>query len=110
MKLDDIEARLKLWADRCESVDGLYEAMSDLVGVNPDGQLATQLFGTLEDYTAAVSEIVGDRSHWLGWYRYECAMGKTPKGMRFPGDKKDRIVKTLRDLARVILMDGAGVP
>ena len=102
MKISEIEKRLKAWADRCEAVDKVYEDMRRLVGIEIEGPLASQLYGALEDYTAAMSEIVGDKDGWLHWYRYECDMGKKPKGMRFAGDKRDRMVKDVRGLAKAI--------
>ena len=106
MKAKEIEKRLMAWAARCEAVDKVYEDMRSLVGINIEGPLATQLFGALEDYTAALGEIVGDDAEWMAWFRNECDMGRAPMGVKFPGGKEFK-VRTVRDLARTIEREGA---
>lgn len=95
-----IEAWVKLHADLMEQ----YHALQALTGADPDCALFKPIFTLWDSYTIALSELIGDEDEWLQWYATECEMGNKPKNVLIPGDTKQYRVKTIQQLARVIMM------
>lgn len=53
----------------------------------------------------AISETMGDESHWTGYWLYELDCGKRAKDNSVKIDDKNVPIKTLDDLYNVIVMD-----
>jgi len=101
MKTDEIVSRLGAWRIRHDQMMAQYDALNALTGADPECPLMVMVFGLWDEYTVAVSEIVGDEAGWLSWYANDCDMGAYPKDAVTPGGKTI-CVKTLRHLARMI--------
>ena len=102
MELSQIEKRLKQWKSMHDGFIGAYTTMHKLTGAMPDCELLSPAFDLWDAYTVAVSELVGDYGDWLHWYEFECGLGETPR-MVVLTDGREIKVKTLRDLANVIV-------
>lgn len=103
MSIDQIVKRLEAWKKRQEELTAQYNALHALTGAMPDSALLRPVFDVWDAYTVAVSELVGDKDEWLQWYELECDMGRKPKEVTNLGGDVTIRVRTLRQLARVIV-------
>ena len=102
MDAEQITKRLKCWKRRHAELMAVYNAMGKLTGADRYSTLFTPIFDLWNDYTVAMSELIGDKAEWLQWYEIECYMGKTPMTVVLRDGREIR-VKTLRQLATVIV-------
>lgn len=101
MDIKEIVRRLEPWKARHAAFHAQLNAFRKLTNADHDSELMRPVMDIWIAYTAAVSEIVGDTNEWLQWYECECQMGDRPLKVSF--DDVAINVKTLRQLARVIL-------
>jgi hypothetical protein len=97
-----IIARLEDWKAKCEATTAALDELNDLTGAMPDCRLLAPVHALWDAYTNAVSELIGDRGDWLGWYMYDCDMGAVPRTTQLTNDRIIT-VSTLADLAKVII-------
>lgn len=102
MNSEQITKRLKCWKRRHSELMAVYDAMSQLTGADRYSTLFALIFDLWTAYTVAMSELIGDTDEWLQWYEIECDMGRAPM-MVVLLDGREIEVKTLRQLARVII-------
>ena len=102
MDVEQIIKRLKCWKRRHAELMAVYNAMSQLTGTDRYSTLFEPIFDIWTAYTVAMSELIGDKEEWLQWYEIECEMGRAHM-MVVLRDGREIEVKTLRQLARVII-------
>jgi hypothetical protein len=93
-------AKIEEWARIICAYQAQYEALENVIGVDPDGPLAKAIGDVADAYTAAVSEQIGDEEEWLSWYWFDNDMGK--KGLSAGKPGKHMPIKTVADLAKAI--------
>lgn len=101
MDAEQITKLLKCWKRRHAELMAVYNAMGKLTGADRYSTLFTPIFDLWNDYTVAMSELIGDKAGWLQWYEIECDMGRAPM-MVVLRDGREIKVKTLRQLATLI--------
>lgn len=97
---------LTAWKRRHAELDAAMEMLAAPFGRSFDGPVFDAVWSTWNDYTTALSRIVGDDEDWLGWYETECDMGRKPKEVHSLGGSVIR-VRTLQQLASVIVSNRA---
>lgn len=102
----DMLPLLQAWKRRHAELDAAMTMLSAPFGGSFDGPVFDAVWSTWNDYTQALSRIVGDDEDWLGWYESECDMGRKPKAVHSLGGRVIR-VRTLQQLARVIVSNRA---
>lgn len=101
MRAHDMLPLLQAWARRNAELEAQMDALAAIFGRSFDGPLFDAVWGTWNDYTRALSRIVGDDEDWLGWFESECDMGKRPQVVTSAGGRTIK-VRTVAQLARVI--------
>lgn len=107
MSLDRTQklAALKRWAEAVEAADQHFDAMVDLMGLEPEGPTLTVVYALQGALTNATAELVGDSvGGTVSWYWLDNDMGR--KGMRAGRDGDMREIRTLEDL--LWLLDPCG--
>ncbi len=93
--------RLTAWQSTMTAMEDPQTAlMAMTAGV--DGPLFQAIGQLMDDYTAAIAEIVGDEFDWLDWWQQECDYGKRPKEASASADDPLHLITTIEDLARLI--------
>lgn len=101
MRAPDMLPLLQAWARRHAQLQAQMDALAAIFVRNFDGPLFDAVWSTWNDYTQALSRIVGDDEDWLGWFESECDMGKRPQVVISASGRKIR-VRSVAQLARVI--------
>ena len=101
MDQKDMLQVLANWRDTIRKADADIERFIDPLKCSPDSPLYDIPWRLMDAYTKAVSLAVGDRDEWLAWYASENEWGARQGEAMVSG--KYRRIKTLRDLARVIV-------
>ena len=107
MRAPDMLPLLQAWARRHAEIEAQMSALAAIFGRSFDGPLFDAVWGTWNDYTRALSRIVGDDEDWLQWFESECDMGKRPQTVISNGGRKIRVC-SVAQLARVIEFNRAG--
>ena len=89
------------WRDTLRAAEADIERFIDPLQCSPDSKLYDIPWRLMNAYTKAVSLAVGDRDEWLAWFYAENNMGTAKREVMVNG--KYRRIKSLRDLARVIV-------
>lgn len=93
-------AALQRWIDATKAADEHFDALVDIMGLEPDGPTLTAVYALQGALTAATADLVGDHTQWLEWFWTENGMGAT--GIAVPlGDGKGgtKPIRTAEDLA-----------
>lgn len=98
----DILPMLRTWQRNLADVDKQLDALAAIVGDRAESPLTDAVHSLQAAYTAAVSELVGDRDAWLDWYRWENDMGARGHLARSGKWKAVRRIRTLKNLAALI--------
>ena len=106
MKAADMLPLLQAWARRHAELQAQMDALAAPFGGTFDGPLFNAVWGTWNDYTQALSRIIGDDEDWLGWFESECDMGRKPQEVISSGGRKIK-VRSVAQLARVIELNRA---
>ena len=89
------------WRDTLRAAEADIERFIDPLQCSPDSKLYDIPWRLMNAYTKAVSLAVGDLDEWLAWYASDNEWGAKQREAMVNG--KYRKIKTLRDLARVIV-------
>jgi hypothetical protein len=101
-----IELILKL-IERYEQVSAVNDKLGDLFGATADCAALEPFWYLFDDYTRVVSRLIGDDFDWLGWYIYDNQCGKRGMAAKASTWKKNRAIKTAKDLEAIISADYA---
>jgi len=99
---DDILSMLQIWQSTYKNVNGALENLNAVTGGRPDGPIYEAFDSMFVEYTAALSELVGDQGEWLHWFANDTKFGKaTSCHARFNGI--DFVVTSVEALTDLIL-------
>lgn len=99
MNRDEVESRINQWQRTQKEALAQIDAFTDVVGFS-DGPFVAALYAILAAHTGAVSELIGDKEEWLGWWENECEFGKRHLLAEINGTLKP--VRTVKQLAKLI--------
>lgn len=102
MKAAEMIPLLDRWSSKHLEIEQADQALQKLTGRSPESPLCEALWGTFEAYTEFLeTHLVGTAGFgWLGWYQFECKMGRSPKTAEAKGQQ--RTIATLDDLAQLL--------
>lgn len=103
MNQENTVAWLASWQKQHEAVEKLMSDVESSIGLNIDGPLFDVVWKLFDAYTKTVSAQVGDDFGWMEWYQSENDMGARCFEACPGAGCKLRKVKTLKDLARLIV-------
>ena len=92
-----IETLIETYKNLENSFDGLFDIFGHGV---IDSELFDRTFRCFDRYKEAVSEIVGDKSDWIGWYIYDNDCGKN--GLEAGHEDNMKSIETIDDLLELI--------
>jgi hypothetical protein len=95
-----IVAKLAPWAASYQALRDQQDALSKLTGADCECALMAPVWWMVDDYTTALSELVGDEFGWLAWYAGENDLGR--KGLTAVVNGREVRASTLRHIANVI--------
>lgn len=104
MSRAEILRHLEVWAAQYKANCAAYDGLKAALNISPENQVFDAIFATFDEYTNALEIAFGAAGcGWLSWYCFDNDMGKRAFDA-CPGSKyKTREVKTLKDLARLIV-------
>ena len=93
----------KVIADRKAVITAAYAPLESALALRPENAIHEALWGVFNTYTKTLSALIGDECEWLCWFACDNDMGAA--GYRAsPGNgHQRRAVRTLEDLARLIV-------
>lgn len=95
-------ALLGHWLTRFAELESAYKSAREVLGCPPDSPLIAAMYGAFDDYTKMLARVVGDEDGWLEWFLWENDAGKKGLAAKAAHQKKERPVKTLNDLCRLL--------
>ena len=90
---------------RYKELSNLSDTLNDLFGATADCKVLDPVWGAHDSYSEAVSKLIGDDFDWLGWYIYENDCGEKGMAAKASSWKKNRPIKTVKDLEKIISAD-----
>lgn len=103
MNRAEVLAIIRPWHARTVELQRQWDAFESLTGARTDHPFANAIWLMHEDYTRAISKQIGDENDWLGWWHYECQLGRKPQKAFREFGHKEVTVSTLQKLATVIM-------
>ena len=110
---EQILPHLQEWAKLREDLNTQLTAFEGLTNALPDCPLLAPVHAVWDAYSKLLSEKLGDELQWLGYYEYDCEMGKAPRevSMSYPAGQVVRIMLTdLEQLARMLSKERPPAP
>ena len=90
------------WRDTIQHAERELDAVLAPLILIPESPLFEIQQRLMDAFTASVAAQVGDQDEWMSWYRFDNDWGKKAFECAPPGGKP-RKVRTLRNLARLIV-------
>ena len=91
------------WKSAFLQIEQTNAKLEALFGVKPEAEIYTVLYATFQDYTKALSIIVGDTTDLLHWYCWDNDMGKNKFVAMAHSWEENRHIASLNDLLSLIL-------
>ena len=98
---DQVDQAIRAFQGRVVEIERVLDAMSAVLGMQPECALREAIFGLVGDQLALL-DAAGGVDGWLEWWWLECGLGNRPMGAA-PAGGKMRLVATLDDLVRIVL-------
>lgn len=104
MKKTEIVKALRPWKESYAALQKCTDSAQALFGgAVAEGSLIDGYCKAFSGWTSSLSTVVGDTDRWLEWFAWENDMGAKRFEVHVPGWSKPRPVRSLEDLADVIL-------
>ena len=88
---DQVTAAIRERMERVQEADRQVKAIGELFGdLDYDAPLPAAIEDLISDYTAALSQIIGDKGDWLEYFWIDCAPVKNPLAV-IPDDNCEEI-------------------
>lgn len=91
---------LQHWHDITLATIDAVEEFERVTGAPFDGPLLNPVMLMSEAYDAVVSQILGDESGWLDYYKNHCDMGRNPG--QVTADGEEILLDSLEKLAKLM--------
>lgn len=91
---------LQRWEKAIKQADDHFDALTNLMGIHPEGQTLSAVYAMQDALTKATAELVGDSHEWLVWYWTENDMGA--RGHQAGPEGCMRPIRSLQDLIWLI--------
>jgi len=93
---------LEKWQKSYEQNDAVYEALKQVLDVNPESPAILATWAMFDNYTDALSITLGDECQWLGWYAWDNQFGKKKLSAKSQSWKRMRPITNLKTLLKFI--------
>lgn len=101
MTRDQILAHLQTWQQATAELDERMDALSAIVGMQPESPLHEAVGAVWDHYTRTLAALI-EAGDWLDWYYFECAMGAKAMEASPGAGAPLRPIDSLEALARII--------
>lgn len=93
--------RIETLIETYQNLGNCFDGLFDIFGHGViDSELFDKTYQCFDRYKETVSEIVGDKSDWIGWYIYDNDCGE--KGLEAGHEDNMKSIETIDDLLELI--------